>query len=531
MSENKILSTKARFAQILSILNKHKVQKGIDPIKLRLVLEDLGPTFVKIGQIMSTRQDMFSERYCKELMKLRSNVTPLPFSTIESILKDTYGDHFSQIFSCIDQVPLGSASIAQVHSATLSNGDKVVLKVQRPHIYEAMERDVNLLRKAVRFLNLSDIISSVVDLDTVIDEFWFTAQQEMDFTNEAKFANKFRETYKACDYIDAPKIYDEYTKKHVLVLEFIDGIDITNKEQLLNAGYNLHDIADKLAYNFLTQIIEHGFFHADPHSGNLRIRDNRIVWIDFGMMGILDQRDRELMKNAVKAIIFHDTSRLVDIILTLGIYSQEIDYPHFSNDIERFMNRYLSISLDEIDLAKMVQDMFTICHQHHISLPKGISMLARGLLTMESTLIGLDPKMSMMKIVTSHKSTFTQFDLFKEIKEYTKRSFEAVNRSLDLPVQSSDVLKLIQRGQIKVNLNLLGSDQPIAKIDRMVNRMIICILIAALFVGSSLLCTTSMEPKILGIPMLGFFGFIVALAMSIWLFMKMLMLHKRNKSF
>ena len=194
--EQKILSSRARFAQILSILHKHHIEKGIDPVKFREILEDLGPTFVKIGQIMSTRQDMFSERYCKELMKLRSSVTPMDFDTVQTILNEAYQKSWTEIYESIDMEPLGSASIAQVHFAQLKNGQSVVLKIQRPYIYERMERDVSLLRKAVKVLNLSDIVSSVIDLNMVIDEFWTAAKQEMDFTNEAMFAKRFKRLFK-----------------------------------------------------------------------------------------------------------------------------------------------------------------------------------------------------------------------------------------------------------------------------------------------------------------------------------------------
>ena len=207
----------ARFIEILSILKKHKIQKGMDPVKFREILEDLGPTFVKIGQIMSTRQDMFSQRYTVELEKLRSSVKPMPFEEVESVLVQAFGDNWRSIFVNFDTTPLGSASIAQVHRATLNTGQEVVVKVQRPNIYETMKRDIRLVRKAAKFLNLSDIISSVVDLDMVLDEFWATSQEEMDFTIEARFAKRFKETYKDDKTVDAPLIYDEYTSKYVLV--------------------------------------------------------------------------------------------------------------------------------------------------------------------------------------------------------------------------------------------------------------------------------------------------------------------------
>lgn len=529
--EQKMLSSKARFAQILSILRKHHVEKGIDPVKFREILEDLGPTFVKIGQIMSTRQDMFSQRYCKELEKLRSSVSPMSFDTIQDILNATYPEGWSNVFESVDMVPLGSASIAQVHYATLKSDEAVVIKIQRPQIYERMERDVALLRKAVKLLNLSDIVSSVVDLDMVIDEFWHAAKQEMDFTNEARFAKRFKRIFKDCAFIDAPCIYDEYTRDNVLVMEYIEGIEINDSKKLDDEGYNRVEIADKLAYNYISQVIEHGFFHADPHSGNLRIKGDKIVWIDFGMMGNLEDREREIMKSAVKAIALKDTAKLVDAILSLGIVNREVDYPAFTNEMDRFMNQYLNLSFSQMDLGMMVQDVFSICHQHHIAMPKGISMLARSMMTIEATLMDLDPSCNMMNIVAKHKATLTEFDLRKETKRFATKSIDALSRGVEIPVQTSDVLKLIQRGQIKVNLNLLGSEQPIAKVDRMINRLIICILIAALLMASSLICTTNMDPKILGIPALGFIGFVTAFIMSLWLFFKMLELHKRNKSF
>ena len=511
MSDTNTMSTSARFAQIVSILRKHHIQKGMDPVKLRMILEDLGPTFVKIGQIMSTRQDLFSERYCKELMKLRSQASPMPFSMVEQIIQETYGDLFQEEFESIDEICLGSASIAQVHAATLKSKKRVVLKIQRPKIYEWMERDVALLRKAVKILNLSDIVSSVVDLDMVIDEFWTTAKQEMDFTIEAQFAKRFKNDYKDCKFIDAPKIYDEYTRKNILVMEYVDGIEINDSKKLDELGYDRSEIADKLAFNYISQ--------------------NQIVWIDFGMMGTLDANERETMKEAVRAIALRDTQKLVDCILMIGDCKKEIDYTAFCADMDRFVNQYLSVPYSEIDVAKLIQDMFSICHVYSISLPKGISMLARSMMTIEGTLTALDPNMNTMKIAMSHKSSLTKIDWEKEIKSGFKRSIDALSRSVDIPVQASDVLKMVQRGQIKVNLNLMGSQAPLAKIDQMVNRLIVCVLIAALVVGSSLICTTKMKPMIMGIPALGFFGYIIAIGMSVWLFFKMLFLHRKNKSF
>ena len=323
------LSSKHRLAQIIAILKKHHLTKGIDPVKLRMILEDLGPTFVKIGQIMSSRQDMFSERYCQELTQLRDNVAPMNMATIRTVVEDEYGTDLEDIFMTFDQVPLGSASIAQVHKATLRNGKQIVVKVQRPSIYNMMERDISLVRRAIQLLRLNEVLGSVVDLNIVLDEFWQTAKEEMDFLNEAQYAEHFIKLNEDLLYIGAPHIETEYTTSKVLVMEYVDGFEIDNRDLLLKNGYDNHEIAVKISENYIKQIVDDGFFHADPHPGNLRIRDGKIVWIDFGMMGILKREDKDLMKQAVLAIGNNDTQQLADVILVLGVHEDRIDYTLF----------------------------------------------------------------------------------------------------------------------------------------------------------------------------------------------------------
>ena len=221
----------------------------------------------------------------------------------------------------------------------------------------------------------------------------------------------------------------------------------------------------------------------------------------------------------------------MDTILTLGVCKREVDYTKFSLEIEQFMNEYLEQSLSDIDITCMVQDMFSICHRHGIMLPKGISMLARSLVTIEGTLSVLDPSVNVMKIVSLHKSSLLNFDWKRKLKTGAFRFVEAQDRALDLPIQVSDMMKMMHRGQMKVNLNVLGSEQPIANLDRMINRLIIGILIAALLMGSSVICTTGMKPQFMGIPLIGFIGFLIAFSMSLWLFIKMLFLHHKNKPF
>ncbi|WP_286072795.1 ABC1 kinase family protein [Faecalibaculum rodentium] len=520
-----------RLGQILRILKKHKVTRGMDPVKFRQILEDLGPTYVKIGQIMATRQDIFSQRYCSELEKLRSDVKPMPFETVKEVLTEAYGPDLDKVFTRIDETPLGSASIAQVHKAWLKDGPMVVVKVQRPGIYQEMEEDIRLLRKASGILKLSDVFSSVVDVNVVLDEFWTSAQQEMDFTNEAQNAIRFRRDYEDCAWLSAPVVYEDLTSRKVMVMEYISGCEIDDDASLDAEGYDRHEIAMRLGTNYITQITDFGFFHADPHSGNIRVRDGQIVYIDFGMMGTLTDRDRRLMKQAIKALAVRDTLKLTDTILTLGVVKRPPDYANLTQSIEEYVSIYCENSLEDIDLPAMVQDLFTICHEYGIALPKGISMLARSLVTFEGTIEVLDPSTNAMKIISTQKASLLSSDWGRDLQHVLTRLQADADHMLNMPVQLSDILSMVRRGQLKVNLDLQGADSTIANFDRMINRIIVCLLIVALLMSSSIICTTKMKPEFLGIPLLGFAGFFIAFCMSMWLFVKMLFLHQKNKPF
>lgn len=526
------LSSKKRLAQIIGILKKHHITKGIDPVKFREILEDLGPTFVKIGQIMSCRQDMFSERYCKELIKLRDHVAPMSFSTVKEVIEEEYGTAMEEVFIQIDPIPLGSASIAQVHKATLRNGEEIVVKVQRPFIYQTMERDISLVRRASKLLRLNEVLGSVVDLDIVLDEFWFTAKQEMDFLNEAHFAQEFGRLNEAIVFIGYPKIETDYTTSKVLVMEYIDGYRIDQFEELNENGYDCKEIAEKLAENYIKQIVDDGFFHADPHVGNLRIRDGQIIWIDFGMMGTLSKQDKDLMKNAVLAIGTSDAQKLVDVILVLGDHDDHIDYTALYNDIEVFMNKYINMDLVEINLGFAIQEVFTIAHKHQIAMPKGISMLARGLVTIESTMTILDPNLNIISIAANHVASqkLKRLDIKKEAATTAKRLYDATTHTLDIPVHINELVQMILKGRFKINLEVMDSSVPLTTINHMVNKLTVGIVSAGLLMASSLLCTTEMTPKVFGIPALGFIGYITAVGLGIWLLFTVLKeRHKRKR--
>lgn len=530
MDQKAPVSSVKRFGQIMEVFHKYQVFKGLTPVKLRLVLQELGPTYVKLGQIMSSREDLISPEYCKELEKLRTHVEPMPYEVVEKIIIENFKKSPQDLFQSFNQTPLGSASIAQVHQAITKDGKNVVVKVQRPQIYEQMGVDVEMLRKAAKLIHLNKVLNSVVDVDTMIDEFWQAAQQEMDFCQEATNAKKFKDNYKDWPDIKVPFIVDDLSVSKVLVMEEVCGVTIDKKEELISLGYDPEEITYRLAENYIDQVVHSGFFHADPHSGNLMITEGQIGWIDFGMMGQLSTIEATLMNQCLKALATGDLTLLTDSVIALGIPVKEIDYTGLYTSLEQFVNRYLNSSLQKLDLADMLKEVIQICHYYGLMMPKGITMLARSLVTIEGTIKDLNPTADVFSIIKKTETIVSPEGLNQELERAAAKLTRSVRQSLDIPYLVSEVLRLAQRGQLKISLKLNDAQSILPALDRMVDRVVVCVLIAALLLSSSVICTTKLKPMVLDIPLLGLAGFFLAFCLSLWLFYKMLF-NRKNKIF
>lgn len=505
-----------RLREIMVILAKNDITHGITPEKIRKIIEELGPTFVKLGQVLSMRQDILPAEYCAELRKLQTEVAPMDFQEVLRVIESEYGKSVSDVFLSIDEKPLGSASIAQVHKAVLKNGNDVVVKVQRPGIRETMSRDIALLDRAATLLKIAGGTGNAIDFRMIFDEMWFTAQQEMDFLIEAHNADEFREYNTGIAYVTSPKIDHKNTTSKVLVMEYIDGIDIADTETLRVQGYDLKEIADKLAENYIKQVVDDGFFHADPHPGNIRIRGGQIAWIDLGMMGVLSNRDKELFRQAVEAIATRDIEEMKTVLLTLGVHTAKINHARLYADIDDLFNNYGTMDLSEMNIGEMMEALLLLANTHQISMPKGVTMLSRGVITIESVLTKLSPDTNIIQIMANHMKTdrLEKMDPEEILKIFGREILQAGKSTMGIPTQLFDLLKMTVKGQTKVNLELTGSEEPLSKIDQMINKLVTCIITAALLIGSSFISTTNMTPKILGIPALGVLGYLVALVLG-----------------
>ena len=529
-NEKAVMDNRSRLKEMRDILLKYKVvTRGITPEKLRNILEELGPTYIKLGQIMSLHSDILPAAYCEELMKLNSDVTPMEFTEVEEVINRSYRADWRDIFTYIDPVPLGSASIAQVHRAGLRTGEEVVVKVERKGVYDIMARDIGLLKRAVGLLPPVGGLKNVVDLEMVLDELWSTAQEEMDFLKEAANMEEFARNNQNIRYIRCPKLYHEYTTSRVLVMEYIGGCPVDDKETLLKEGYDLGEIGRKLVNNYVKQVMEDGFFHADPHPGNVKVMDGKIVWIDMGMMGRLTNRDRKLMAQAVRAIAVGDIALLESTILDLGDVQGKIDSGKLYGELRDLMDRYGNASMGSIDAVEFFKDTMEIMKDNSIRLPHGMTMLVRGLTQMQGVLLNISPDINMAEIAAGRlkEEMLQSFDFRKEAGKAGRRIYKAAGRTLDIPPLIKVALEEYLKGQARINMELDATKNFSKLMRRLVRNVVMGLWVMALLISSSIICTTDMKPTLLGIPALGFFGYILAFIICLYVFIRHLF--TRNK--
>ena len=510
-----------RLREISSILRKHKFLRGFSPEEFRAMLEDLGPSFVKIGQTLSTRSEILPKAFCDELEKLQTACEPLPFDEMLAALDAQFGSLREQIFVTIDPTPLGSASLAQVHRAVLESGEIVAVKIQRPGVKETMALDIDIMRmlarQAARFMKDEQML----DLRDVVEELWATFLEETDFRREAENLAEFARLNEDVAFIDCPKVHPELCSEYVLVMEYIDGIPIYDTEGLMEKGYHLEEIGSKMLDNYATQILDHGFFHADPHPGNVLIRAGKVVYIDLGNMGKLSARDRAGFGDIIEAVGKLDSSELKEALMRFAVSKDNavIDHTRFLADLDLLLADYGSCDVSEIDIGAFLNDILALTRQCKVTLPSSITSVSRGIVTIEGTVGPFIPNLNIVAIINDHirHSKSDRDELIRALEDLTRSLRSSATGSLDALTYSGDALKMLTRGQLKMNMEVLGSEAPLARISKIVNRLTIALIIAGLFIGSSMLSLSTMEPRLLGVPGLAFFGYLGAAVLSLWI--------------
>lgn len=392
-----------RLVEIVKIINRNKPAQDMCPEKLCKILMELGPTFIKLGQLLSMHPEVLPMEYCRELENLRTDADHLVTAQIRDIIDEEYGRPWTSVFQRIMPYPLGAASIAQVHEAVLLDGTKVAIKIQRPEIYDTMERDVRLLKKALGLGVINSKFAGVVELPDIIDEMWLVAQEEMDFEREAENIARLRENIEGIAYVYCPKVYSELSTKRILVMEYIGGCELTDKKTLLEQGYDLSEVCTKFINNYIKQFAEDLFFHADPHPGNVHVENGRIVWLDLGMMGKMPPKSAEMIKLCMRSIVTNDYMTFADSILRLCEHDSNIDLDSYHEAVRVYLDKYRIVSMEEMaSTTKIFEDLFHIARDYGIKISRSLTMYWRSISIMEGTVSDLSPETDLTAIIAKH---------------------------------------------------------------------------------------------------------------------------------
>ncbi len=501
---------------------KEKVLKDTDtgPVKARMMLEELGPTYIKLGQILSMRQDLIPSEYAKEFSRLQDDVQPFEMDDVEKLIKNEIGSEIENLFEYFEHTPIAAASIGQVHRAKLKGGDDVVVKVQRPGIKKTIDADIDIMYSIASFAEEHLPEAKLYQPVQIVQEFERSIKAELDYTQEGRNADHFARNFRDHPRIYIPEVYWNYTSKKVLTLEYIDGVKSNSFEKLEKMGVDRKDVAITVLKAFMKQVYEDGFFHADLHTGNVFImRNGMIALLDFGMTGFISKDMRDLLVDDLIAITRGDTVLYVELLRDLGSISDDVDISALKIDIDHLLYKYYGRPLKELDTAQIMGEMINLLRKYQIRIPANIALLSKGAMTAESFGSIMDPNINLTLIAEPFAK--------KAIKDRLRLTNIAGNAYRDLnnwtrvlhraPIKISHILDIAERGYLKLRFEPHGFDRIVAEIDAASNRLAFSLIISAIIVGSSLIIQTGMEPHIWGVPLLGVIGFLVAGFFGMWL--------------
>ena len=515
---------KHRSAEIIAIFARHNFYaNGFTPQELRTTLEDLGPTYVKMGQIMSSRVDLLPPVYCKELEKLRENVKPLDPAVAKAVIEQETGKRIDEIYTEFQDEPLGSASIAQVHYGVLKDGTRVVTKVQRPLIADMMRKDFVLLGRLVDLINIveEDSDEQVIDFKSVIEQLEQVTKAELDFRIEAENTRLFK---KECiddeERISCPTVIDDLTTERVFTMTYIDGCSIDDTEKLLAEGCDLSEIGGVIVDSYLHQILDVGTFHGDPHQGNILVSHGKPYWIDFGMIGHITDKDIDLIQTAVKGMLIQDANVLVNAVMGMGAASEKTDRTKLTHDAEGFIEKYMNAkSVSDINMTEVFDEMMSLAAKNHVSMPGRFTMLARSITTMEGVIEQLCPDLNIFNMLYAKmkERRWQNANIKRELYEKGKELFNAGKKTARIPILASEALDAMVKGKTKVGFELTGYEEPLNRISHFLRYTVLTLVASVLFIGSCILCTTSFKPLLPnGVPLLAVAGIIFSIALAIF---------------
>ena len=493
--------------------------------RIRMALEELGPTFIKLGQIMSNRPDLLSPQLIQELEKLQTRVPPFPFAEAENLIESELKKPLRAVFQRFDRGPVASASVAQAHRARLKSGEEVIVKVQRPGIDETINTDIEILKRLAGIFERLILQSETLDAVSIIDEFGQSLNREIDFVNEAMHIEKFAANFEGESSLVVPAVFRECSSKRILTMEFIDGIHVSEMAKLKQKRIDTKKVADTGTRLVLEQIFEHGFFHADPHPGNVMVlEDNRVCFLDFGMMGMILPKHRTYLSNIMVGIVNQDaesiTKSLIDFSRSGEIKNrEELEYKIFV-----LSEQYSHLPLKDINMGVLLPKMLSIILDYNLRLPAHIFMLTKALITIEGVGRKLDPDYDLMSHIQPFANQLIKrrFKLDRLKKDALSAAVKMRDLLGDLPEDTKEIINVLKSGKTRVDFEPSGLHQVFRRLGSITNRITLAIVFASLVIGTALTFNSMPPPLWRGMPLLGLAGLGGALITGILLFITIL---------
>jgi ubiquinone biosynthesis protein len=506
--------------QMISRKRRERLEKHTRAERIRMALEELGPTYIKMGQILSSRPDLVSVEFVNEFAKLQDKVAPIDFEEIRKTIEAELKRPLAILFQSIDPTPLATASIGQVHRAVLHNGEPVAVKVQRPDIEKIVEIDLEIM------LHLATLAERHIEELSfhrpvkIVEEFAHSIEKEMDYSVEATSMERVARQFLGDRSVYVPKVYRDFSTHRVLTAEFIDGIKVSEVDALCQAGYDCPLITSRGASVVLQQIFTFGFFHADPHPGNIFVLPGNVICLlDFGMMGAVNRATRETFVNLMDGVVRRDEPRTTQILLRLAEYDEEPNVALLEKDVASFISRHLFKPLKEIELSRLMQQLLEMATRHRMRIPPDLFLMFKALAQVEGVARRLDPEFDMFEKVAPFirgvkLDRFKPARLSQDVIELMEQAHEFL---LGFPKDLLEISRSLRQKKMSFTLVLKDLDKMLVTHDQISNRISFSIIIAALIIGSALIVISNMPPMVYGISLIGLIGFLTAAVLGVWL--------------
>jgi ubiquinone biosynthesis protein len=494
------------------------------PERLRMAFAELGPTFIKLSQVLSSRPDLITVRYADEFKKLQDEVPPFPVSEAKRIIEDELKLPIDRIFKYFDEIPIAAASIAQVHRAILLDDSEVVIKVQRPDISEQIESDIKILSTVANLLDKYVPESRFFNPTGIVLEFSKTVRKEMDFVEEAKNCCRFSRNFEQNLDIYIPRVYQEFVTEKVLVMEMIEGVRIDDIKAIEKMGIDRSRLARVGVDAYFKQILEDGFFHADPHPGNLLVMPiGMIAFLDFGIVGRVSDDMKEIMANTFIALIEKDFDRLIDQYIELGIVPDDIDLDAFRRDFKAdladFLEPLYGLTLQEINFARYLETIMHIAIKHNLKIPSELLLIDKAMLILDNIGRQLDPNFDFIAAAEPYASKLVRkkYSPFKFYEKTRKFAMDIGDFAFLFPKQMKQIIKKALKDDIQIKMFHVNLPDFIRDMDKSSNRIAFAMIVSAMLISSAIMHATKVPPIIFGISLFGISAFGFAFLLGIWL--------------